>query len=180
MFEQHKSHPKHHLTGQRFGRLVVLKFTGSRRSDTRQSARRFWLCRCDCGNHIDIRTDQLTTGTAQSCGCLQSELTAKQNKKLKQNLKHGEGGKWPLRRSVEYTAWVSIKARCLNQNYHHYNDYGGRGITVCRRWRDSFEAFLTDMGRKPSPQHSLDRKNNNGNYNKRKLTTDVKPLARPR
>ena len=59
-----------------------------------------------------------------------------------------------------------MRQRCLNPNYHHYKDYGGRGISICTRWLDSFEAFLADMGRKPSQHHSLDRKNNNGNYNK--------------
>ena len=81
------------------------------------------------------------------------------------NLKHGHA-RTP-KHSVEYNSWQSMRQRCLNPNYHHYKDYGGRGISICGRWLDSFEAFLADMGGKPSQHHTLDRKNNNGNYNKR-------------
>jgi hypothetical protein len=158
MFEERKSHPKHHLAGQRFGRLEVLEFAGGVR-------KRFWLCRCDCGEQRKVRTDQLTRGIAKSCGCLQREVATKLGRDSSWNLTHGQAKVWPLR-SLEYTAWIAMKARCLNPNYHHYKDYGGRGITICKRWVDSFEAFFADMGPKPSRRHSLDRKNNNGNYNK--------------
>ncbi len=64
----------------------------------------------------------------------------------------------------EYLAWEKMKSRCYNRNFNHYKNYGGRGIKVCPRWRDSFENFLKDMGLKPTPKHSLERKNNNGHY----------------
>jgi hypothetical protein len=163
MFDERKSHPKHSLQGQRFGRLIVLEFAASRRVGTAKSARRFWLCRCDCGKQVEVRTDQLTHGVAKSCGCLQREVATKQGQDSSWNVTHGHARAWP-QRSIEYTAWVAIKARCLNPNYHHYADYGGRGIKICKRWIDSFEAFLADIGPKPSPQHSIDRIDNDGNY----------------
>lgn len=64
----------------------------------------------------------------------------------------------------EYRAWLSMKTRCYNQNYHLYDKYGGRGIKVCNRWKNSFENFLADVGQRPSSKHSLDRRDNNGNY----------------
>jgi len=78
--------------------------------------------------------------------------------------KHGEGST-KQGRSAEYNTWRNMKARCYNQNSTWYRNYGGRGIQVCKRWRESFEAFLADVGRKPSPKHSLDRfPDNDGNY----------------
>jgi len=67
-------------------------------------------------------------------------------------------------RTTEHNAWKSMKARCYNKNYDHYKDYGGRGIIVCDRWLRSFENFISDMGEKPTSQHSVDRIDNNGNY----------------
>lgn len=64
----------------------------------------------------------------------------------------------------EYTAWAAMIRRCTNPKQDNYRYYGGRGITVCSRWRRSFSAFLADMGRKPSPNHSIDRRENEGNY----------------
>jgi hypothetical protein len=162
-FQKQKSHPKHDLTGRRFGRLIVLEFAGSRRVGKRQSARRFWRCRCDHDDNIvEIRTDQLVDGIAQSCGCLQREIVSELLKGKEYNLKHGHA-RAPGHTS-EFNAWQGMRQRCLNPNYHHFKDYGGRGIKICQRWTDSFENFLADMGLKPSPQHSIDRIDNNGNY----------------
>src|SRR5437764_707428 len=67
-------------------------------------------------------------------------------------------------KTVEYKAWQNMKDRCYNPHYQHYSRYGGRGITVCEKWLNSFKAFLLDVGHRPSSTHSLDRINNNGHY----------------
>jgi hypothetical protein len=79
-------------------------------------------------------------------------------------VKHGEARKG--RRTPEYTSWCHLKSRCLNMNNRKFPDYGGRGITVSQEWRESYPTFLADMGRRPSPAHSLDRRDNNGGYSK--------------
>jgi hypothetical protein len=82
-------------------------------------------------------------------------------KPIRSRERHGEAGK---DKSAEYRAWYSMTQRCYNKNFRFYPDYGGRGITVCERWRHSFTAFLEDMGRKPTSKHTLERKENDGNY----------------
>src|SRR6266850_7677220 len=73
--------------------------------------------------------------------------------------------KWVAVKGPEYQVWIAMNQRCTNPKIHNYENYGGRGISVCERWRNSFQNFLTDMGRRPSPKHSIDRwPNNNGNY----------------
>jgi hypothetical protein len=76
---------------------------------------------------------------------------------------HGETH-WQGKPSKEYQAWQNMKARCYQASFRQSKDYAGRGITVCPAWRNSFQTFLSDMGRAPSPRHSLDRKNNNAGY----------------
>jgi hypothetical protein len=136
------------LTGLRFGRVVVLARAG--RVGVRRDAR--WRCRCDCGTETVIRADRLRDGTTRSCGCLHRP--------------HGEAhGRGVLPGTVEYRTWEDMITRCTNPRTKGWPHYGGRGITVCDRWRDRFAAFLADMGRRPSPAHSLDRfPNNDGNY----------------
>ena len=111
--------------------------------------RKKWLCRCVCGNQKLVNTGPLTTGKSTGCGCWR--------------IKHGSTSK--KQPSPEYKAWASMKQRCLNPNTSRYKDYGGRGITICETWLNSFMAFLEDMGTKPSPDHSLDRIDNHGTYN---------------
>ena len=109
----------------------------------------------------------LQCGGCVSCGCFAQECRLSGNYKRKKhgftvgvsNAK-GARGKIPS----EYYAWSSMKVRCLKESNPRYADYGGRGIKVCDRWRDSFENFIKDMGPKPSPKHSLDRIDNNSNY----------------
>lgn len=130
-------------TGQRFGRLVFLRFAG------RKSGNGYWWLRCDCGVEFIAYGGNVTRGLTRSCGCLHSETTSQAART------HGETVAFS--KSPEYACWVQIKTRCYNPNYIEFHLYGGRGIRMCDRWRESFEAFLADMGRKPSPAHSIDR-----------------------
>lgn len=132
--------PRVCLIGQRFGLLVVTEF-GGRHGDAWQ-----WRCICDCGNLKIATADNLRYGSPDSCGCRSGRK------------KHGLGNKHPL-----YGSWGKMHQRCSNPKTPLFERYGGRGISVCERWRD-FPAFIADMGPKPSPKHSIDRINNNGNY----------------
>lgn len=129
-------------TGNRYGKLVVLKEIKSRKS------RSNWLCQCDCGNTKEVLTSRLKSGAVRSCGCL-----AKKNRK-----EHG------LSHSKEYLAWTSMKQRCLNPNDKAYANYGGRGITVCDEWKDNFQAFYSYIGKAPGSDYSIDRIEVDGNY----------------
>jgi hypothetical protein len=143
------------LTGRAFGRLTVI---ARALCSTLTSGRRLtaWVCRCACGAVVDVPTQQLASGRTKSCGCLRVDLGHAKRRT------HGESspGHW----SPEYRAWSGLIQRCTNPKNTDWANYGGRGITVCDRWRRSFEAFLADMGRKPTPSHSIDRKDVDGNY----------------
>jgi hypothetical protein len=136
------------VEGHKFGRWTV-EIEADRRKGHRQ-----WLCRCECGSKKVIFGTNLKRGLSRSCGCLQRELQTKP-------LTHGQSGR---RRTSEYIAWFNMKQRCYNPQYTRYKNWGGRGIRVCDRWLNSFENFLIDMDSKPSPEHSLDRKDNDGDY----------------
>lgn len=136
------------LTGRRFGRLIVLGRASNR------SGHRQWDCRCDCGRLKQIRGMHLLNSRSQSCGCYSAELA-----KVRETT-HGEARGT---RSREYRAWRAAKARCFNTKHRRYKDWGGRGVTMCERWRDSFQAFLEDMGRCP-PGMVLDRQENDDDY----------------
>lgn len=133
------------LTGQRFGLLSVLAFVEHRDKHS------FWRCRCDCGKTTTIRSNSLRRGLSTSCGCRRT-AHARAAKTT-----HGLTG------AAEYRVWLHMKERCLNRNDKSFQRYGGRGIRVCERWL-SFDAFFADMGRRPSPRHSIDRVDNDGNY----------------
>jgi hypothetical protein len=125
-------------TGNVYGKLTVISFVEIRSNSAR------WLCRCECGNEVDVRGAMLRYGSHQSCGCAR-QINGLYN-------------------TSEHSTWTGMIQRCTNQTLPRYSDYGGRGITICERWRNSFLAFYEDMGPKPSPKHSIDRKNNDGNY----------------
>lgn len=133
------------LTGQRFGRTTALERGPNKGKKTT------WRCVCDCGDERTVTTDCLTRGGSLSCGCLHSERLTKRL------TTHGKS------RSSEYNSWQKMMERCTDPNCSQYKDYGGRGITVCERWRVPAN-FFEDMGDKPSPHHTLDRIENSGNY----------------
>jgi hypothetical protein len=138
----------HDLTGQTFGRL----FVESRGPNTKHSATRYWVL-CTCGSRKLVRAEKLTGGRTRSCGCLNREEASRRN------------GTHRQRNTPEYTIWASMKQRCSNPKNKRFKHYGGRGITVCQQWQDSFEAFLADVGPRPGPEYSLDRfPNPNGHY----------------
>jgi len=139
---------KKDLTGQRFGRLVVLYEAG------RRNGRITWKCQCDCGNEIIIRSNDLnySKGT-KSCGCLQKEITKE---------KHTKHGQSTGKRTSVYRTWRSMITRCYNPNHKYYKHYGGRGIKVYRSWWN-FNKFYQDMGDKPEGA-TLERIDNNKGY----------------
>jgi hypothetical protein len=134
------------ITGVRFGRLTVLYRIPNR------DRGRYWRCRCDCGIEKDIRANSLKSGAVVSCTCYQRECATKAK------TTHGLG------RTPEFNAWFSLVNRCTDPESRAYASYGGRGITVCERWRTSVENFYEDMGPRPSPTHSIDRIDNDGPY----------------
>ena len=136
---------KLNLTGQRFGRLVALRRT------VNSGAKTQWLCQCDCGGQVPVITHHLKSGNTSSCGCIRRATDTPAT------------GKHGLYKLPEYKIWKGIRKRCFNKNVPRYHCYGGRGITICERWSD-FELFYEDMGPRPSPNHTIERKENNGNY----------------
>lgn len=138
--------------GLRFGRYVVIaEARPELRPNGRGNIRRV-IALCDCGTERVLHLQNLTSGKSQSCGCL-SVIAAAVREST-----HGDTD------SAEYACWCGIIARCENPNVQNWARYGGRGISICDRWRNSYAAFLSDMGRKPSREHSIDRIDNDGNY----------------
>lgn len=139
---------KYDLTGKRFGRLLVLDF-----GHQKQGKGRFWRCRCDCGSETLTRSGDLRRGDTRSCGCIHREQLVARNATQNGLAK----AHWKA-----YQAWCVAIKRCDDVSN---KNYGGRGITVCLRWRTSFAAFLQDMGDPPIGL-TLDRKKNNKGYSK--------------
>jgi hypothetical protein len=140
------------LTGMRFGRLSVIR----RDSQRGHKGYAHFACVCDCGRHSRHRSDHLRDGRARSCGCLHVELASARA------TTHGDTK--GRRYSREYACWRSMLDRCSKPSQESYRLYGERGVTVCERWRESFDNFLGDMGRKPTSSHSIDRIHVEGNY----------------
>lgn len=141
------------FSGQRFGRLIVVGKDVTKK--------RYWVCRCECGRETSVFDSYLALGLTRSCNCLRTELHAKRLLKHGDTRRHGDGKQ---RQPAEYRIWCHMRRRCLDPRTKAYKDYGGRGISVCKRWLKSYAAFLEDMGRRPSQKHSIDRINNDGNY----------------
>ena len=140
------------IIGERFGRLTILEY-----SYTNKHKKRVYTCLCDCGNVKNIVYNSLSSGLTKSCGCLKKE------KSQATGLKNKDSGKHNMSNTSTYRSYVDMKNRCYNKHSKKYYRYGGRGITVCDRWLESFENFLEDMGEKPNGL-TLDRIDNNGNY----------------
>lgn len=147
------------LTGQRFGRLTVIDRAPNRGPHV------CWKCRCDCGRYSEPMAQTLRVGGAQSCGCIQREKAAAIGGRSRT---HGRTGD-PI-----YQTWANMIRRCEDPKNKSFAIYGGRGIRVCRRWRESFETFLADMGDKPSPAHSLERIRTSGDYTPENCTWATK------
>jgi hypothetical protein len=146
------------LSGQQFERWTVVNEGQRRYRPSRTRGVRTWNCVCECGTTANIEQPSLTSGNSRSCGCLERELT------IQRNYKHG----CAKRKAVipEYDIWCGIIKRTENPNAVSYPNYGGRGIKMSPQWRNSFEQFYADMGKRPTPEHELERRNNNGPYAK--------------
>jgi len=133
------------ITGRRYGRLLVVKLT-----EETKYGKRLWECACDCGKTSRLLKRALQSGNTRSCGCLIGD-TART---------HGQS------RTALYRIWSGMHTRCFNPAVPQYKNYGGRGITVDTRWRgeDGFLNFVSDMGARPGPGYSVDRKDNDGPY----------------
>jgi hypothetical protein len=133
----------------KYGRLQP-----THRSARKHGREAIWVCTCDCGKSIEVRSWYLLSGHTKSCGCLRGDTLREMR------FKHG------LTKTREHRIWCHVTRRCLRPDNHAYDDYGGRGITVCERWQgeDGFMNFLADMGPAPSTKHSIERRDNNAGY----------------
>lgn len=125
----------------RFGRLTVLD-----RAENDRFGRTQWRCRCDCGREHVAALFRMSSGHTKSCGCMKGAPK-----------RHG------MKSTTTYNTWCAMKARCSNPKNDQFKTYGGRGIRVCQRWQESFEAFLSDMGERPVGM-TIERKSSNGDY----------------
>lgn len=133
------------LAGKQFGRLTVLK-----RAENNRLGRCRWLCECECGTSKTVASAELQSGKTTSCGCFRLEQ--------KPGLTHG------LSDRQEYAIYRGMISRCENPKVKGYERYGGRGIKIDPVWRNDFTAFFSDVGARPTPEHSLERLDANGNY----------------
>ena len=129
------------LSGMVFGRLTAI-------SPEKRGRRTYWVCKCECGNTTTTRKEKLKNGTTISCGCARKERNHNYTKT----------------HNTLYVRWQGMIQRCHSPNHKKYSSYGGKGISVCDRWRFSFDHFLTDMGEPPFPNASLDRINPQKGY----------------
>jgi len=141
------------LTGHKIGRLTV-----SYRAENNKYGNTMWHCVCDCGNEKDVLSSTLLSGHAKSCGCYKTEHLKSQSRRA-MNTKHGESF------TRLYRIWAGMIYRCMNPNSKDYPDYGGRGITVCREWRESYIKFR-DWAKASGYEDRLtvDRKDNDRGY----------------
>lgn len=149
---------KYDLTGKKFERLTVIRYISAeeREGYSHKKDSRRWLCKCDCGNIVRLRTEQILQGKAKSCGCYIKEIFHNQTIK---NTTHG------LKKTRLYRIWNNMKDRCYNENCKDYFKYGGRGIKICDEWIDNFQMFYDwSMNNGYSDNLSIDRINIDGDY----------------
>ncbi len=154
------------LTGKKFGKLTVVS-----RGENRYG-KPAWNCVCDCGNTKLASAKPLQNGDCGSCGCAHTDAAYK--REFRGNRQ---------RKPAEYRIWIGMNKRCTNPKEDSWPHYGGRGIKVCERWsgKDGFDNFFSDMGPRPSLKHSIERKDNNGNYCPENTTwADMKTQCRNR
>lgn len=137
--------------GEVHSRLTIISF--DKRIIKNNSYKYYWNCKCECGNIKSICYDNISSKDTKSCGCFKKEETIKRF--TTHNCSRG---------SLEYISWSNMIERCNNPKAINYSNYGGRGITVCKKWKKSFINFLEDMGNKPGKEYSIDRIDSNGNY----------------
>lgn len=139
-------------TGMRYGRLTVLSLDRRVFRSSRQGYANYWKCLCDCGSETQVHQSNLVSGNTTSCGCKSSRLTIGDRVTT-----HG------MSKTPTYASWSAMKDRCYQETHKEFKRYGAVGITVCRRWKNSFENFLMDMGERPFGR-SLERVNVNKGY----------------
>lgn len=135
------------ITGRKYGRWTVI----GRGPDIGKN--KAWFCHCECGNERLIQYSALSCGYSKSCGCLRKELFAVRSKSRS--------------KSPEYNTWLLMIRRCYNSGDEAFKNYGARGVTVSDDWRFSFDKFLEDMGRRPSPELTIERRDNSKGYTKK-------------
>lgn len=133
------------ITGEKFGKLTITGINIERSL----SKRKYWNCICECGGTTVAESTHIRRGKIRSCGCL---------RKVCHTATHR------MSKTREFSTWQKINGRCHRVTDPKFSSYGGRGIYVCERWRSSFMNFYEDMGPKPSPEHSVDRIDNDGPY----------------
>lgn len=140
------------IIGQRFGRLTVID-----RAENNKDGSTRWLCVCDCGGTANVSKGNLRKGNVRSCGCINKEISSVRMRKIR--VTHGKS------RTRLYRIWEGMKGRCNRPTHTSYKNYGGRGITVCDEWSNSFQSFYEwSMANGYRDDLSIDRKDNDGSY----------------
>jgi len=128
------------LTGLTFGNWTVIRF-----DRVEKMTNYYWICRCACGTEKPVAANHFKNGRSTSCGCIRPKG------ETHSSYKHG------MSESAEFKIWLQMHTRCTNPNAKGWEHYGGKGITICDRWKEDFTTFFKDMGPRPSPKHSIDR-----------------------